>query len=108
MRQKRQEIGRLALRVEGNLWNAYWAPRLDTMNGATLMASVRMTIAMLPGVREAFLTFARDSFDAIAKDALGTTPHWQEPHAAPEHERNERGPSIAELSHQMTRRRRTN
>ena len=51
---KPKEIGRLALRVETNMWNAYFAA-LDTMDGALPIGSIAIAaVAHNPERRAAF------------------------------------------------------
>jgi hypothetical protein len=85
--RKRIEAGRLAFREEGALWNVYWARSQTTMAGAVLVASLALSVARLPGMREAFLAFSKTAFDALALDVTGSTATWTEPRSAPEHER---------------------
>ena len=82
------EIGRLALRVEGEWWNAYWAPRQDSMEGAQQLGSIRMNLVVDdPKVKEAFMSLMKLAFSSAVKGALGQEPGWQEPKTAPERER---------------------
>lgn len=77
---------RLAMRVEGDWWNAYMAGT-DTMDGATLLASVRMTLVATPAERDAYLAAIRALFLKAAGDVLGTKLGDGEIRPAPEHER---------------------
>lgn len=81
--------GRLAFRVEGNLWCCYYALP-DTMDGALLIGSI-VTAAVPDGSarRHAFMEMMK----GCITEALGAHGHQVEwPHApvpAPEHERRE-------------------
>jgi hypothetical protein len=71
--------GRLAFREQGQWWIAYWA-RLDTMDGATELARVRMVAIMQdPILRQQFINFCKATFDVVVREALGTTPLWPKP-----------------------------
>ena len=79
---------RLSFRVEGAQWSVYIAP-LGTMDGAKLLASVAMSAAEEPEIKELFMRFARDAFDCLVKTRLRTkVPGWNDPVRAPEHERS--------------------
>lgn len=71
--------GRLAFREESEWWVCYWA-RLDTRQGATEIARVRMVAVMQdPILKQQFINFCKATFDVIAREALGTTPLWPKP-----------------------------
>lgn len=83
-----QEIGRLALRVEGEFWNAYWAPHQTTMESAILLASIRMSLVGNGGPMKAeFMALAQNAFADAVRAATGQRPTWGTPVRAPEHER---------------------
>lgn len=87
MNDKKAKIGRIALREEGEFWNAYFADK-DTMEGAQLMGSIRMSIVTRdPALKDAFMTLMRLSMEHVIEDTLGEKPTWGEPTVAPEHER---------------------
>ena len=48
------KIGRLALRVEGAWWNAYWTKHQDSMNEAILLGSIRLNLTS-GDVRDKFM-----------------------------------------------------
>lgn len=77
---------RLAMRVEGDWWNAYMAGT-ETMDGATLLASVRMTLVATPAERDAYLETIRAVFMKAAGDVLGVELGAGEVREAPEHEK---------------------
>jgi len=73
--------GRLALRVEGDYWNAYWAPEMDSMVGSILLGSLRMRLAEdYPPLKDGFMR-------CIVEDAGLKIDHWNDPAPAPEGER---------------------
>jgi hypothetical protein len=80
-------MGRLALRVEGENWNAYYALP-DTMEGAIFLGSIRMgAVANNAARKRAFMDLMRDIVAEILQDVCGERPTWNEPERAPEHER---------------------
>lgn len=88
----RQQIGRLAFRHEGAMWNAYYAPSQHSMDGATLLGSLAMSAATRSDpIRQAFVSLMRLAVTDIMKEAFGVAPDWGRPVAAPERERSGHG-----------------
>jgi len=85
------EIGRLAFRVEGQFWNAYWTPQQDNMSGALLLASIRMTVVEDETLKNQFMELAKAGFGTIVRDVSGQTLRWNDPKPAPKHERSGNG-----------------
>jgi hypothetical protein len=84
---KKQQIGRLSLRVEGNNWNAYYAMP-DTMEGALWLGSIAMAFVRDHPVRkQAFMDIMRDAVGDIIEQETGVRPTWGGEQGAPEHER---------------------
>lgn len=84
-----QELGRLAVRVEGEDWVAYYATRQDSMEDSVHLASIRMvTVVDNPDRKEAFLSLMKDIVSDIIEEAIGRRPSWKDPQPAPEHERS--------------------
>ena len=84
------EIGRLAFRVEGDNWQAYYALP-DTMLDAIPLASIRMALVMSQERKDAFIALMRECVGDIIEAETGHRPVWPEPpHRAPEHERSGR------------------
>jgi hypothetical protein len=83
------EVGRLAFRHEGEFWNAYWSPSQSSMDGAIHLGSLRMNIARVPALKEAFMSLMRGAFEEGVKDSIGAevVTTWGKPHPAPESER---------------------
>jgi hypothetical protein len=82
-----EHIGRLALRAEGNVWNAYFATT-DTMADAVLIGSIALAaIADKPERADAFIDMMGNVVADIIENKVGTRPIWGNPQAAPEHER---------------------
>jgi len=85
------QVGRLALRVEGEYWNAYYAES-STLDGAVLLGSIRMSIvqgslARHERTKKQFMRLMRDVVADLLRDVVGQRPTWNEPVAAPSHER---------------------
>lgn len=81
------EVGRLALRHEGEWWNAYWARSLHSMDGAVLMGSIRMSLAH-GAAKDAFVSTMTLAFDQIVHEIVGQSPTWSAPRPGPENERS--------------------
>lgn len=83
------KAGRLAMRVEGNLWVAYFA-QIGTMDGAIFLGSIQMAFVQDQDRKRAFMGLMQDAVGEILAEAAGGKPHWPEPVEAPEHERSGR------------------
>lgn len=86
---KRIEPGRLAFRVEGKWWNAYYALP-DTMDGAIHLGGILFAAATKSAeTKRRFMDLMRgvvaDAFKDVATDVL-----WGAPRPGPEHERSGR------------------
>jgi hypothetical protein len=77
---------RLALRREGDFWNAYVALE-NTMDGAVLIGSLAMGLASVPKFKKAFMRLMQDGMSHHIKDIAGRVGAWNDPVAAPEHEK---------------------
>ena len=77
---------RLALRREGDFWNAYVAIE-NTMEGAILIGSIGMGIASVPKFKRAFMSLMQDAMAHHVKGITGRIEGWNDPVAAPEHEK---------------------
>lgn len=85
------QVGRLALRVEGDNWNAYYALP-DTMQDPIFLGSIRMgAVTRDPARKQAFMDLMRDVVSDLIEDATGIRPTWGGPQTAPEHERAGQG-----------------
>lgn len=76
---------RLAFRVEGRMWNAYFA-RGDTMDGAILLGSIAMTAVMNKARKNAFVGLMQCALETSLADDLEVV-RWEDPVSAPPHER---------------------
>jgi hypothetical protein len=85
-RRKEQQIGRLALRHEGEWWNAYYAMP-NTMNDAILLGSIRMAAVPDERRKKSFMDLMRTVVSDIIEQKAGIRPSWGGEHRAPEHER---------------------
>jgi hypothetical protein len=81
-----KEIGRLAMRAEGNLWVGYYAVP-DTMEGALFLGSIQMQFVQDKDRKEIFMDLMREAVGDIIEEKTGQRPSWTKPHRAPEHER---------------------
>jgi hypothetical protein len=80
-------MGRLALRVEGNLWCAYYAMP-DTMNGAVFLGSIRLQFVEDAERKLVFMALMKEAVGDILEENTGERPQWPEgEQLAPEHER---------------------
>jgi hypothetical protein len=86
MEMVRQMKMRLAVRVEGNFWNAYIA-EMGTMNNSRLIGSLAMGIASDPTFKTRFMQLMQDGFAEAVKTLGGKIEGWNEPERAPEAER---------------------
>lgn len=80
------QVGRLAIRTEGAMINAYYAEP-DTMADAVPLASMRATAARLPGAKEAFLSLGQVIVGELIFEKTGQRVTWGGQTPAPEHER---------------------
>jgi hypothetical protein len=78
---------RLAMRAEGDNWNAYVA-QPDRMDGAIWIGSIRLRfIEDSPERKEIFLALMQDAMNDMLEKMFNRKPVWDEPVEAPEHER---------------------
>jgi hypothetical protein len=80
-------VGRIALREEGDFWNAYYAMP-DTLKGSILLGSIRISLVKAdPDVKQAFILLMRTVVTLVIADTTGQLALWpDDPVAAPEHE----------------------
>jgi hypothetical protein len=73
-----EQVGRLAMRVEGDLWVAYYA-RPGTMKDAVFLGSIQMAIVTADcQAKELFMSIMRDAVTRTIKEVTGITPEWPE------------------------------
>jgi hypothetical protein len=78
---------RLALRVDGAMWNAYVAP-LQTMEHAIWIGSIRLKLVENdPRRKEQFMGLMKDCLKDTLKEIGVEVERWNE-QTAPEHERS--------------------
>jgi len=81
------QVGRLAMRQEGDYWVAYFA-RQETMNDAIPLASIKMVIVRRNLDRKmAFLNLMQEVVADAIEEETGVRPGWGGITIAPEHER---------------------
>jgi hypothetical protein len=86
--EPKAQIGRLALREEGDTWNAYYAMP-GTLQGAVFLGSIKMSlIRERPRRKAQFMALMREAVGDILQDQTGVRPSWREQQPAPEDERS--------------------
>lgn len=81
------KIGRLAMRHEGENWNAYYALP-DTMEGAIFLGSIAMRFVQDGARKHVFMKMMQDAVSDLIEEQTGQRPTWPEGvQRAPEHER---------------------
>lgn len=81
------KVGRLALRHEGTMWNAYYALP-GTMDGAIFLGSIAMRFVADPARKNAFMAMMREAVSDLIEEQTGERPTWPDgPQPAPQHER---------------------
>jgi len=79
---------RLALREEGNFWNAYMA-QMGTMDNAKLIGSIVLGAAMKdPKIKQDFMNLMMRVMGLAIKEVSGSEPEKWETTTAPESERS--------------------
>lgn len=88
-KEQMEQMGRLALRVEGTWWVAYFA-RPETMDDAAELGRIRMTLVMDKDRKAEFMALMQHCVTSIFKER-GVIAEWpNKPVSAPEHERSGR------------------
>ena len=83
-----QKIGRLAMREEGDLWNAYYA-RPGTMDGAIFLGSIRKAFVVQAPRKIVFMHLMQQAVSDIIEETTGMRPSEL---PEPEHERGGHAP----------------
>jgi F0F1-type ATP synthase membrane subunit a len=88
MKISKTKVGRLAMRQEGTMWNAYYALS-DTMKGAIPIGSIAMNaVRGNPERKDAFMGMMAEFVAEMLKEATGAdVVDMTDVHPAPEHER---------------------
>jgi hypothetical protein len=85
---RKRQIGRLALRKEGNWWVAYWALP-TTMAGALELARINVNVVTTDEQRERYRLVLQECVADILENIFGKRPTWpNKPVPAPESERS--------------------
>lgn len=85
----KQKVGRLAFRVEGDWWVAYYALP-DTMQDAIKLGTIAMRLVQDRSRKEAFMAIMRDAIGDFMEATMGQRPDDFIVENAPEHERSGR------------------
>lgn len=85
------QVGRLAMRVEGDLWVAYYALP-NTMKDALFLGSIQMAFVQDESTKQIFMALMRDAISLILKEKAGADASWPDPSGspAPAHEKGGR------------------
>jgi hypothetical protein len=87
MAPTKQPIGRLALRAEGEFWNAYHA-QSHTMDGAIHLGSIRISAAQRnPQLKDRFMKLMQAVITEAIRETFDAPTSWGKPATAPESER---------------------
>jgi hypothetical protein len=81
-----QQLGRLALREEGDLWNAYYALP-DSMKDAIFLGSIKLRFTQSAAIRQMFMDVMREAVADLIEEQIGGRPVWGGPKSAPFWER---------------------
>jgi len=82
------KIGRLAMRHEGENWNAYYAMP-NTMDGAIPLGSIKMRFVQSQERRDAFMGLMKEAVSDLLQELTGSRPTWPDgAQPAPERERS--------------------
>ena len=80
---------RVALREEGEFWNAYMA-HADSMDNAKLIGSIAIgAVRQSPEIKAAFMDVMKQTFALAVEKVTGNPPVAWEEHKAPGHERQQ-------------------
>jgi len=86
MKKRDVQIGRLAFRMEGANWVAYYAQQ-GTMKDAIFLGAILLKHVDRPDRKKQFQDLMREFADTC-EELFGARPSWRDPIAAPEHERS--------------------
>ncbi len=82
-----ENLARLAFREEGKWWIAYMA-RMGTMEGATKLGSIRMSMVRSSDkAKDSFMATMKLAFAETIEAVMGKKPVEWETRSAPEHEK---------------------
>jgi hypothetical protein len=84
-------LGRVAFRVEGTMWNAYFAV-VDSMKDAILLGSIAMGLVLdNPERKRAFMELMKGAVGEVLEEQTGALVEGWEERPGPEHERGGHG-----------------
>lgn len=76
------QIGRLAMREEGDEWKAYYAMP-DTMKDAIFLGAIKLRFVAIEKRKLAFMDLMREAVGDLIEDDVGIRPVWGGPKTAP-------------------------
>lgn len=82
MTEPTKQIGRLALREEGDEWKAYYAMP-DTMRDAVFLGSLKMRFVLVEKHKAAFMDLMREAVSDLIEEEVGVRPTWGGARSAP-------------------------
>lgn len=86
--EKLQQQGRLAFRVEGDNWVAYWALP-DTMKDAIYLASIRIgAVTHDQNIKAAFMELMRETVASLFRQSGIVVEGWSDVRSAQDSERS--------------------
>lgn len=87
MSEQEQQIGRLAMRMEGDWWVAYFAAP-TSMEGALELGRIKLRLVEDKDRKEAFMAIFQSFIGELIKEKTGREPSSWDRSMAPEHERS--------------------
>ena len=87
---KMHQPGRIAMRQEGDWWQAYWAP-MDTMEGAISIGNILISLVGNESAKQAFINALTHCVKFGIEESTGEFVVDWELRTAPEHERSGHG-----------------
>lgn len=87
MSEETVEVGRLAMRVEGKTWNAYYA-KPNTLEDAVFLGSIKMKFVETSKRRHQFLELMKECIADMLEEVTGHRPTYPKEVPAPESERS--------------------
>lgn len=87
MTRNKEDVGRLAFRVEGDFWKVYYT-QTNSMDDALFLGSVAMRFVEIEEAREQFMEFMKTQLVHAFDELFDATHEWTEL-PVPAHERKQ-------------------